>query len=247
MSIDFTTVKSIVIPEGTVSKIIHSDGSILWSGDQSNALVLGSIEIGSSVTLNVNGVSTEFTVVHQGIPDATIYDSSCNGTWLMMKNVYTSDSWDDSSDDYDASSIHEYLNNTFISLLDSDIQDKLKEVKIPYRKYDGETCTVYSGANGLSAKAFLLSCDEVGAGVSGLADGACLKYFEGMTSSNNAKRIAYYNDSAVNWWLRSPYDSPTNFPNFVYMINTSGGRGGFVSSTSYGIRPTIILPANMEV
>ena len=36
--------------------------------------------VGESVFLNVNGVSTEFFVVHQGNPDASIYDTSCNGT-----------------------------------------------------------------------------------------------------------------------------------------------------------------------
>ena len=40
---------------------------------------VGDLEIGDIVSLNVNGASTDFIVVNQGIP-SSIYDSSCDGT-----------------------------------------------------------------------------------------------------------------------------------------------------------------------
>ena len=46
---------------------------------------LANKEVGSIVKLNVNGAVTEFLVVHQGLP-SDIYDASCNGTWLLMKD-----------------------------------------------------------------------------------------------------------------------------------------------------------------
>lgn len=49
---------------------------------------IGSLGIGTSVYMNVNNARTEFLVVHQGLPSSD-YDSSCNGTWLLMKNIYT--------------------------------------------------------------------------------------------------------------------------------------------------------------
>jgi hypothetical protein len=54
----------------------------------SNNISVSNIEVGSSVYLNVDGVKTEFLVVHQGNPNSSIYDASCDGTWLLMKNIY---------------------------------------------------------------------------------------------------------------------------------------------------------------
>lgn len=49
---------------------------------------LGAKAVGSTVKIKVNGTVKDFIIVHQGIPDAGIYDASCNGTWLMMKDIY---------------------------------------------------------------------------------------------------------------------------------------------------------------
>ena len=48
---------------------------------------ISTLAVGSSVYLNVGGVRKEFLVVHQGKP-SSLYDSSCNGTWLLMKDIY---------------------------------------------------------------------------------------------------------------------------------------------------------------
>ncbi len=45
---------------------------------------LGSKAVGSIVKLNFDGAMREFLVVHQGKP-SSLYDESCNGTWLLMK------------------------------------------------------------------------------------------------------------------------------------------------------------------
>ena len=47
----------------------------------------GEIEKGSSVYISENGVFNEYIVVYQGLPDSTVYDASCNGTWLMRKDL----------------------------------------------------------------------------------------------------------------------------------------------------------------
>lgn len=47
---------------------------------------ISALAVGSSVFCNVNGVKTEFVVVHQGKP-SDMYDDSCNGAWLLMKDV----------------------------------------------------------------------------------------------------------------------------------------------------------------
>lgn len=49
---------------------------------------LGAKAVGSIVKIKVNGAAKDFIIVHQGKP-SSVYDDSCNGTWLLMKDIYT--------------------------------------------------------------------------------------------------------------------------------------------------------------
>ena len=98
---------------------------------------LSSKAIGSIVKLNVGGVSKEFIVVHKGLPSA-MYDGSCGGVWLLMKDIYKGHQWHSSDvNKLESSTIHSYLNNAFLDLFDSNIKNAIKQVKLPYRKNGG--------------------------------------------------------------------------------------------------------------
>lgn len=187
-------------------------------------VLLSTKAVGSTVKLKVNGTAKEFIVVHQGKP-SSLYDDSCNGTWLLMKDIYENRVWQSGNiNKYESSDIHTYLNNTFLNLFESNIRDAIKQVKIPYRKNGGSGGTDQSGANGLSAKIFLLSGYEVGWTTSDYSyfpvDGAKLSYFEsGTGTSANNKRIANLNGSAAYWWLRSPYTLSTYY---VWSVHSDG-------------------------
>lgn len=212
-------------------------------------VLLSTKAVGSTVKLKVDGSLKEFIVVHQGKP-SSMYDESCNGTWLLMKDCYVSRAWHSSNvNKYESSDIHSYLNNTFINLFDSNIRDAIKQVKLPYRKNGGSGGQDQSGANGLNCKIFLLSGYEVGWTTSDNpyfpVDGAKLAYFEsGTGTSANNKRVAYLNGSAAYWWLRSPgtYDAY-----YVWLVYTYGNCGNYHASYSYGIRPALILPSTLLV
>lgn len=206
---------------------------------------LGSKAVGSIVKLKVNGTAKEFIVVHQGKP-GSMYDESCNGTWLLMKDCYENRQWHSSDvNKYESSNIHSYLNSTFLNLFDSNIRDAIKQIKLPYRKNGGSGGTDQSGANGLSCKVFLLSGHEVGlVGANYMPnDGAKLDYFNANTGADS-KRVAYLNGSAANWWLRSPYTDSTLLAWFV--VNNGDALGGNVSYSG-GIRPCIIFPSDALV
>lgn len=207
---------------------------------------LGELTVGETVYMNVNGVSTEFIVVNQGAPSSD-YDSSCDGTWLLMKDLYEKRVWDSSDNDYQNSDIHTYLNGTFLGLLDSDIQHAIKQIKLPCQKGTGYAGSVSSGANGLSTKVFLLSGYEVGwtTGNSSYfpVDGVCLDYFSG-TSATDSKRIGYYNGTATRWWLRSP---STNDSSYVWNVNISGKYYRNTYTDSLGVRPALVLPSDATV
>lgn len=210
-------------------------------------VTLSSKAIGSTIKLKVNGSAKDFIVVHQGKP-SSVYDDSCNGTWLLMKDIYESRQWHSSNtNDYANSTIHSYLNGTFLAMFDSNIQKAIKQVKLPYRKGSGTSTTVTSGSNGLSAKIFLLSATETSFSFSYMpsGEGAELAYFKGCAdNSSDSKRVAYLNGSATFWWLRSPYC--LNFGSTL-CVNSDGGWGPYGCSSSCGIRPALILPSTLLV
>lgn len=209
---------------------------------------LGSMSVGSTVKLKLGGTARDFLVVHQGLP-SSMYDSSCNGTWLLLKDIYTTRTWDSSNNDYKNSDIHSYLNGTFLNLFDNDIKNAIKQVKIPYQNGTGSGGSVASGANGLSCKIFLLSGYEVGFSTSDNSyfprDGAKLSYFSsGTGSAANNKRIANYNGSATYWWLRSPN---TNDTNGVWYVISGGNYNNWDYNYTYGVRPALVLDSSLSV
>lgn len=212
-------------------------------------VLLSTKAVGSTIKLNVNGAAKEFIVVHQGKP-SSLYDDSCNGTWLLMKDIYENRVWQSGNiNKYESSDIHAYLNSTFLNLFDSNIKDAIKQVKIPYRKNGGSGGTDQSGANGLSCKVFLLSGYEVGWTTSDNGyfpvDGAKLAYFEsGTGTSANNKRIAKLNGSVAHWWLRSPYTGGTRS---VWLVYSNGDYDYYYASYSYGFRPALVLPSTLLV
>jgi hypothetical protein len=210
-------------------------------------VTLSSKAIGSTIKLKVNGSAKDFIVVHQGKP-SSVYDDSCNGTWLLMKDIYENRAWHSSNtNDYANSTIHSYLNSTFLNLFESNIKNAIKQVKLPYRKGSGTSTTVTSGSNGLSAKIFLLSATETSFSFSYMpsGEGAELAYFKGCAdNSSDSKRVAKLNGSAAYWWLRSPY---CNFSDRALVVRSNGDWLNFSCSNSYGIRPALILPSSLLV
>ena len=210
-------------------------------------VTLSSKAIGSTIKLKVNGSAKDFIVVHQGKP-SSVYDDSCNGTWLLMKDIYENRQWHSSNtNDYANSTIHSYLNSTFLNLFESNIKNAIKQVKLPYRKGSGTSTTVTSGSNGLSAKIFLLSATETSFNFSAMpsGEGAELAYFKGCAdNSSDSKRVAYLNGSAALWWLRSPYCGSS----FSALYVSSNGDWNLNNcSVSDGIRPALILPSTLLV
>lgn len=204
----------------------------------------GSLSIGDVVQIKESGVAHDYLCVHQGLP-SDIYDASCDGTWLLRKDIIEKMAWDASkSNKLEVSDIYGWLNSTMLARYDYDTRQAIKQVKIPYRKNGGSGGSNQTGENGLSCKVFLLSGYEVGWTTSVNqyfpVDGAKLSYFEsGTGSSANNKRIAKLNGSATLWWLRSPHTSGTVG---VWGVRSIGDYDGYSTVYTYGVRPCIILP-----
>lgn len=213
-------------------------------------VALSSKAIGSTVKLKVNGAAKEFIVVHQGKP-GSMYDESCNGTWLLMKDCYENRQWHSSNNnDYAASTIHSYLNGAFLNLFDANIKAAIKQVKLPYRPGAGYGKNVNTGASGLSAKIFLLSSEEVSFNHSYMptGEGTELAYFKGcVDNGTDSKRIAKLNGSAVYWWLRSPYCYSGYGSAYALRVGSNGDWDVSSCSNSCALRPALVLPSTLSV
>lgn len=208
---------------------------------------IGTLEVGTLVKMNINGAPWEWRVVNQGLP-GSMYDSSCDGCWLLLDKIYENRQWNSSDvNDYANSTINAYLNGDFYGMLDSGIQSQVKEVKIPYRPGSGTSANVSSGANGLSCKIFLLSATELSFYINYMPtnEGAELSYFVGCEDAGaDNKRIAYLNGSADNWWLRTP---ELQYGYFTATVTTNGSGTSNNASLPGGIRPALILPSSALV
>jgi hypothetical protein len=209
------------------------------SGNASAVVAAGTLSVGDTVLANVNGVETEFLVIHQGRPP-TKYATNCNGTWLMWKNGYIDSKWQFMDNRYIEGYLIQNLKTMFSGAFDADIESGIKTVNIPfYHPYHGETWT---GTNGLQVKFFLLSGVEVGFSArTGLptGDGVCLDYFNGAT---NNKRII----PEGQWLLRT---ASTDNPGQMWFVGSNGAPLAYDPSydSSVVIRPAFILNDTTQV
>ena len=218
---------------------------------------IGALAVGSSVFLKTYepvleyNVDTEFVIVHQGNPDSSIYDSSCDGTWLLKKTLYeNTEKWDTNNvNNFATSHMNTWLNNTYFNQIVA--KDIIKKVNLPY--LPGGTA---SSIQNMETSVFLLGLVEVGAdsstdGWSTMpVDGAKLDYFTAnVTDPSGAaekRKVATRTGGTAYWWLRSPLKTSTGN---VWNVNPNGYFDGTFSAVSgnSSIRPAFILPFDTQV
>lgn len=200
---------------------------------------LGNLAVGSTVKIAVGGKDYDWLVVHQGLP-GSMYDASCNGTWLLMKDIYTKMVFDSNSNLFVNSSLLQYLNTTFHDAIDANVQKLIKVATIPYIAQNN---TSAASSGNLRAWVFLLSMTEVGfvdtASSNMPIEGAALSYF------NSRNKIAYFGEEAAAWWSRTPY---AVFNRDAWYIESNGDSAfSDVRFFSCGVRPCMILPQDALV
>ena len=222
-------------------------GKVIMSGivPQLEAPITGilasTLAVGSTVYLMENGSPVEYLVVNQGIPSgSSLYDASCDGTWLLRKDLCVDYvEFDSNYRAYATSDLRTYLNETFFNVFDSKTQSAIKQVKIPVN----DKTTISSGSSGLLAKVFPLSGYEVGFTTAINSripiDGAVVSYFNGA-SETDSKRIAYCDGEVWEWWTRSQHTSNTSF---AWAVDMSGGSANASITNPYCARPALILPS----
>ena len=209
------------------------------------ATTLGSMAVGSTVKVTVNGSARDFIVVHQGKPHSA-YADSCNGTWLLMKENYIESQYDSSNlNDFANSSIHSYLNSTFYNQIEENIRSNIKQIKLPYRPGSGYDANGVWGEDGLSTKIFLLSSAEVNFDTNTnnapVREGATLSFFSGFEERDSRRACGTY------WFLRSPACRSRYGSSVVFAVYRDGGFEYVSCNDTYGIRPAFVLSTSLLV
>lgn len=186
--------------------------------------------VGSIIKLKESGTLVEFYVVKHD------YENGLNGngrTLIVRKDCYDMRVFSNSNNAYANSSLDSWLCNTYLKLLDADIQAAIGTTKFYYTPGNGNyTVTT------LQRAVFQLSLTELGKSASyAKTEGSALPIASTL-------QIAYRNGSAVVQWTRTPNTSGTGR---VYYLDTDGGVGSVNFSSSNGSRPAFTLPSTLSV
>ena len=210
---------------------------------------LSTVSVGDEINLPYNGVMVPHIVVQIGNPDASIYDSSCDGVWLLRKDCVAQGQWNSSGTNTLSGSTIMTTMAGYVSNYDTTVQNGMQTVKIPYC-VGGGSSTVNTLANGLSCQIFPLSVYEVGFDTTIYSstilpvDGAKLDYFiNGIGAEANNKRIAQLNGVNNGWWPRSTYLSTTTY---AWNITISGRGNNVLCTQNRGLRPCFIMPTTFN-
>lgn len=209
---------------------------------------LRSLAAGSIVQLKLNGKSAPFLVVHQGNPDPALYDASCDGSWLLSQQVLTTRPYNTSSgaggSNYQASTLHRWLQQEFYAQLDQTGQALVRRVRIPWCEGPDQCLDnlVHTGSDGLEVTAFLPSLLELGldGGLYAPLDGAKLEHFEeGDSAAACQKRTALLGSTPTAYWTRSLFALQDDE---LHSIKADGGSTTQNCDwTGGGVRPMLIL------
>ena len=200
---------------------------------------------GTIINLPVNGVMTPHRVVHIGNPEPSLYDASCDGVWLLRKDIVENGQWNASNVNTLAGSTIMTTMQGYVDDYDETVQAAIKTVKIPYC-VGGGNWTIQSLGNGLECKIFPLSLYEIGGSDGNVpVDGTKLDYFlpGGNEPSANAKRIFNYNGAPSNVLLRSIFKINTHF---CSTCGSNGILGQWDASSVAGYLPCFIMQTTFQ-
>ena len=186
--------------------------------------------VGSIIKLKESGTLVEFYVAKHD------YENGLNGngrTLIVRKDCYDMRAFSNSNNAYANSSLDSWLCNTYLKLLDADIQAAIGTTKFYYTPGNGNT-TVTT----LQRAVFQLSLTELGKSASyAKTEGSALPIASTL-------QIAYRNGSACVQWTRTPY---TGGAHYVYYLHTDGDVNYSSYNNSRGSRPAFTLPSTLSV
>ena len=193
----------------------------------SSGIPLSTITPGAILYLNESGSPVPFYIAKHD------YESGLNGagrTLVVRKDCYDMRAFDSNSiNAYANSSLDSWLHNTYLKLLDADIQTAIGTTKFYYTRGNGD-----GRVTTLQRAVFQLSIAELGKTASSAnKEGSALPI-------SSMLQIAYRNGSAVIQWTRTPN---LNINYYAFYLKADGSLTSDGVAYSHGSRPAFTLPA----
>ena len=95
---------------------------------------IGNVAVGTTLHLKESGVYQDYLVVNQGRP-SSMYDASCNGTWLVRLNLIAKRAWDSgNSNKLETSDIQQWLNSDMLGNMTRISKGLLNKLKFPIER-----------------------------------------------------------------------------------------------------------------
>lgn len=221
-------------------------------------LDLSTVQVGDIIQLPVNGRMVQHTIVHIGNPNASIYDTSCDGVWVLSNEAPVAAPVFPRETAYPSSGLgwgtaevratYESIKTTYAS----EVQTAMKTVLLPY-DYNmpntaGETpvFNIATLSNGQSSTVFPLSAIEYGLSASTYPELATasnvLDYF-----ANQGSRIISSGARYATRDMEKTILTSVEAGRVCRVVN--GNTGGFQTlSTNASVyhRPAFILPTTFS-
>lgn len=147
------------------------------------------LNIGEKIVLEVNNLPCEFIVLQQGKP-SSLYDDSCNGTWLLMNDCIIEQTIGGSATGYFNNRIaNAVLQDEILPLLGENLQNIIQTVKIP-----GISVSGVGSVQNFETKLFFLSLSEISyqQPAAYWQEGSVLSYFNIENDSERKARLISY-------------------------------------------------------
>lgn len=196
----------------------------------SKGIPLNTITPGAILYMKESGSPVPFYIAKHD------YESGLNGagrTLLVRKDCYDMRAFSSRNNAYADSSLDSWLCNTYLKLLDADIQAAIGTTKFYYTPGNGNT-----DVTTLQRAVFQLSVTELGKSViDANTEGSALPIASTL-------QIAYRNGSAVDQWTRTPRTGNTRE---VHVLSNYGGDLTYDYYYPTGSRPAFTLPATTAV
>ena len=206
----------------TIKTAVHNNNTSLYHVGDTKTVTIGA----NNYTVRIANKSTA-----QNCGNSDYSQTAC-GFVVEFADIITSMQMRDTGTNvggYPATLVFDYLNNTLLGQLPSDLQSVIEPTRVISGYGDNGT----DSANFISTdqKLYLLSGVEVfGADFKDTAASTTtqLEYYQ-----NSNRVIKQYNSSRNNWWLRTASDDRTYFRS-IYM---GGSLGGLFASDANGVSP----------
>lgn len=194
------------------------------------ATLLSSYAEGDIVYINERSSPIEFYIAKHD------YESELNGpgrTLVVRKDIYDEMAWDsDDRGNWDRCTLLSWLNSTYKSLLDGNIQSLIGSTTYKYTEYYGKEVATRADS------VFLMSLTEFG-----------LRSSNGNTEGSELPiagkiKIANFEGAAISQWTRT---IRTNYNGLVLFVNSRGENSQGWPNLEIGVRPIFTLPGSTIV